>query len=120
VRGRVRTDDGRVHIPERCHCATRTIVAGLRGEVRTPDPMLPKHVRCQLRYAEMNCWSSRLDAIRRPLADRASALPTELRDHAKLAPQRGIEPRTLALTRRRTANCATAEWKWVYRARGGQ
>ena len=57
VRGRDRTDDHRVHIPERCHCATRTIeLNGLRGEVRTPDPMLPKHVRCQLRYAEMNCW----------------------------------------------------------------
>ena len=52
VRGRDRTDDHRVHIPERFHCATRTIEIGLRGEVRTPDPMLPKHVRYQLRYAE--------------------------------------------------------------------
>jgi hypothetical protein len=29
---------------------------GLRGEVRTPDPMLPKHVRYQLRYAEKRKW----------------------------------------------------------------
>lgn len=54
VRGRVRTDDRRVHIPERCRCATRTIpFIGLHGEVRTLDPMRPKHVRRRLRYAEM-------------------------------------------------------------------
>lgn len=80
VHGRDRTVDRRSHIPERYHCATRTIKPGRDGrirtcglvhpmharcqtaphpvcrwspqEARTPDPMLPKHVRYQLRYAE--------------------------------------------------------------------
>jgi hypothetical protein len=35
------------------------IEIGLRGEARTPDPMLPKHVRCQLRHAEKKETGSR-------------------------------------------------------------
>ena len=34
-------------------------IVGLRGEIRTPDPMLPKHVRYQLRHAEKNETGSR-------------------------------------------------------------
>ena len=55
----IEPDDGRDHNPERYHCATRTTerIVGLRGEARTPDPMLPKHVRCQLRHAEKKTGS---------------------------------------------------------------
>ncbi len=50
---------------------------GLGGEIRTPDPMLPKHVRYQLRYTELN-WCRLQDSNPPPDDYKSTALPDEL------------------------------------------
>lgn len=50
---------------------------GLGGKIRTSDPMLPRHVRCQLRYAQISATLSQWL--------RSSPNPTSLSAHRFVA-----------------------------------
>lgn len=97
--GRIRTC-GPVHpMHVRYQTALHPERVGLRGEARTPDLMLPKHVRYQLRYAEK---SGRRGRVRTcdlvfPKDARYQAAP-----HAdeRLVVAVGNDPTTPALSRR--------------------
>jgi hypothetical protein len=47
---------------------------GLGGRARTCDLMLPKHLRCQLRYAEMKNWCLHVDSNNGPAPYQDAAL----------------------------------------------
>ncbi len=72
-------------------------MSGLRGEARTPDLMLPRHVRYQLRYAE-KIWSAWRASIPRSRAPEARGLPGFPTRRLSLVAAAGHDPATSRLS----------------------